>query len=181
MDVAGVCLWQRRTIGFSRLRHAPSHQHKPHSSPVKFLLLIGTLVNSHTILYPTSVSPYDKSAIPEILFLDLGLGYPIAQIQPAMFSGRYSGRGLSNSQGYGASWTRGRERGSYRNGPWRRNMEVPRPPSPPLGPILTTLRESDLADYPNLHEGYARITDCKDVASYNWLNKNEPTILVPGL
>jgi hypothetical protein len=60
-------------------------------------------------------------------------------------------------------------------------VEPPRPQSPPLGSVLTTLREDDLANSPDLHEYPARIIGCKDVASYNWLNKKEPTILVPGV
>jgi hypothetical protein len=56
-----------------------------------------------------------------------------------------------------------------------------RPPSPPLGPLLTTLDEEDLANSLDLQEYPARITCCKDVASYNWVDEKEPTILVPGL
>jgi hypothetical protein len=44
-----------------------------------------------------------------------------------------------------------------------------------------TLREEDLASSPDLDEYSARITGCEDVASYNWLDEREPTILVPGL
>jgi len=50
-----------------------------------------------------------------------------------------------------------------------------------LGPVLTTLREDDLVKSPDLDEHPARITCCEDVASYNWLDRKEPTILVPGL
>ena len=58
---------------------------------------------------------------------------------------------------------------------------VMKPPSPPLGPVLTTLREDDLASSPDLYEYSAGIIDCEDIASYNWLNDKAPTILVPGL
>ena len=56
-----------------------------------------------------------------------------------------------------------------------------RPPSPPLGPVLTTLSDVDLANPSDLFEYPAKISSCKDVASYNWMNEQEPTILVPGL
>ena len=56
-----------------------------------------------------------------------------------------------------------------------------RPPSPPLGPVLATLNDADLANPSDLYECPAKISSCKDVASYNWLNEQEPTILVPGL
>ena len=56
-----------------------------------------------------------------------------------------------------------------------------RPPSPPLGQLLATLSDVDLTDPSDLYENSAKISSCKDVASYNWLNEQEPTILVPGL
>ena len=56
-----------------------------------------------------------------------------------------------------------------------------RPPSPPLGQILATLSDVDLANPSDLYGYPAKISSCKDVASYNWLNEQEPTILVPGL
>ena len=54
-------------------------------------------------------------------------------------------------------------------------------PSPPLGPVMATLSEDDLANCPDLYEHSASIVCCEDVASYNWLNEKEPTILIPGL
>lgn len=56
-----------------------------------------------------------------------------------------------------------------------------RPPSPPLGQVLATLSDVDLANPSDLSEYSAKISSCEDVASYNWLNEQEPTILVPGL
>lgn len=58
---------------------------------------------------------------------------------------------------------------------------VARPPSPPLGQVLATLSDIDLTNPSNLYGYPAKISSCKDVASYNWLNEQEPTILVPGL
>lgn len=64
---------------------------------------------------------------------------------------------------------------------WQQRNELhSRPPSPPLGPVLMTLNERDLGTSPDLKEPLAKITECKYVASYNWLNRNEPTILVSG-
>ncbi|KAI9831933.1 MAG: hypothetical protein M1819_004655 [Sarea resinae] len=65
--------------------------------------------------------------------------------------------------------------------PWRGRSEPPqRPPSPPLGPVLTTWSTKDLAASDGPGERPAKITDCECIASYSWLNEKEPTILVPG-
>jgi hypothetical protein len=71
--------------------------------------------------------------------------------------------------------------GSYPSRLQRQRVELTRPPSPPLGSLLTTLSQDDLANSADLHEYSARIICCEDVVSYNWLNEKEPTILVPGL
>ena len=57
------------------------------------------------------------------------------------------------------------------------------PPSPPLGALLQTLKEADLiaADQTESASGkLAEIVDCKYITSLNWLDRDEPTILVPG-
>ena len=97
-------------------------------------------------------------------------------------SGRW--RGSSSGQGRSSSLPfRGGRRGSYLS--HRRTQMVSqiaaRPPSPPLGPVLATLSDVDLTDPSDLYGYPAKISSCKDVASYNWLNEQEPTILVPGL
>ena len=97
-------------------------------------------------------------------------------------SGRW--RGSSSTQGRSSSLPfRGGRRGSY---PSQRRTQMvsqiaARPPSPPLGQLLATLSDIDLTDPSDLYEYPAKISSCKDVASYNWLNEQEPTILVPGL
>ena len=97
-------------------------------------------------------------------------------------SGRW--RGSSSAQGRSSSLPfRGGRRGSY---PSQRRTQIvsqiaARPPSPPLGQLLATLSDVDLTDPSDLYEYPAKISSCKDVASYNWLNEQEPTILVPGL
>lgn len=66
----------------------------------------------------------------------------------------------------------------------RDDSTIPQPPSPPLGPLLQTLTELDLsaAGLTENHDGgRAEITDCAYVASFNWLDRDEPTILVPGM
>lgn len=81
---------------------------------------------------------------------------------------------------------RGRGRGGYSavrraSGQNRRSAapEIPRSPSPPIGPVLTTIRYSELeADEASSSD--AIITGLEDVASYNWLKANEPTIMTPG-
>ncbi|KAL3417065.1 geranylgeranyl pyrophosphate synthetase [Phlyctema vagabunda] len=87
-----------------------------------------------------------------------------------------SARGRGGSRGSG----RGRGRGSYRGQGWHSAArETPRSPSPPIGPVLTTIR------YSELRAGQAasidaKITGLEDVASYNWLKADEPTVMTPG-
>jgi len=58
-------------------------------------------------------------------------------------------------------------------------LETSRIPSPPFGSVLTTIRYSELrAD--QIPSGDAKITGLEDVASYNWLKADEPTIVTPG-
>lgn len=45
---------------------------------------------------------------------------------------------------------------------------------------MTKIYRKDLMESTADVEGPPRITNCQDVASYNWLNKGRPTILVPG-
>lgn len=86
------------------------------------------------------------------------------------FGGRGRGRGRG---GYGAA------RRDSRQG-WRSAApETPRTPSPPIGPILSTLHYSQLEAGQTLSSD-ARITGVEDVASYNWLRANKPTIMTPG-
>ena len=101
-----------------------------------------------------------------------------------MSSGSGRWRGSSSAQGRSSFLPfRGGRRGSY---PSQRRTHMvsqiaARPPSPPLGQVLVTLSDVDLANPSDLFEYPAKISSCEDVASYNWLNEQEPTILVPGL
>lgn len=54
-------------------------------------------------------------------------------------------------------------------------------PEPPLGPVLFSLTKSDFDRNAETYKAQSAITDCKAVASYNWLDKAEPTISVPGM
>lgn len=85
---------------------------------------------------------------------------------------RFSGRG------------RGRGRAGYASTPrggqgWRPAIEIQRTPSPPLGPVLIKILYKDLSGTDVLLSK-AKITNVQDVASYNWIKDNEPTIMVPG-
>ncbi|OBT81336.1 hypothetical protein VE02_10091 [Pseudogymnoascus sp. 03VT05] len=77
----------------------------------------------------------------------------------------------------------GRRRGGYSatRGQGRRSVapETPRSPSPPIGLVLTTIRYSELED-DQASSSDAKITGLEDIASYNWLETNEPTIMTPG-
>lgn len=54
-------------------------------------------------------------------------------------------------------------------------------PEPALGPLLSSLAKTDLDKVAKSHESQSIITGCKTIASYNWLDKAEPTIIVPGM
>ena len=100
-----------------------------------------------------------------------------------MFAGSGSWRGTSSARGRSSSLPfRGGRRGSH---PSQRRTQMvsqraARPPSPPLGQVLATLSDVDLTNPSDLYGYPAKISSCEDVASYNWLNEQEPTILTPG-
>ncbi|KAI4689111.1 hypothetical protein J4E81_007828 [Alternaria sp. BMP 2799] len=87
----------------------------------------------------------------------------------ASFSG--SGRG-------GWAPRRGRGRGG-RAPHFAKNREQPKPDlhAHPLGDLVKVFRSSDLSLKPI---DSAEISNCQHVASYNWLNDEVPTIVVPG-
>ncbi|KAE8133684.1 hypothetical protein BDV38DRAFT_295945 [Aspergillus pseudotamarii] len=62
-----------------------------------------------------------------------------------------------------------------RDRPWGR-QGVTQPPSPRLGPTLTTIEHDDL----HFSRKDWKITDVRDIASYNWLNRKTATIMIPG-
>ncbi|KAB8232588.1 uncharacterized protein BDW43DRAFT_311973 [Aspergillus alliaceus] len=74
-----------------------------------------------------------------------------------------------------ARYSRWQGGGRGRNSPWRR-LDVAQPPSPRLGPVLTTIAIDDLP----LSVDNWKITECRDIASYNWLNRKTATIMIPG-
>jgi hypothetical protein len=73
----------------------------------------------------------------------------------------------------------GRGRGGYSAARRGSVQETPRSPSPPIGPVLTTIHYSELEADQALSSD-ATITGLEDIASYNWLKANEPTIMTPG-
>ncbi|KAE9979740.1 hypothetical protein EG327_006903 [Venturia inaequalis] len=84
---------------------------------------------------------------------------------------RFSGRGRGRA-GY-ASTSRGGQG-------WRPTQVIPRTPSPPLGPVLTKILDHEL-NGDDILLSKAKITNVQDIASYNWIKANEPTIIVPGM
>ncbi|KAL8947730.1 MAG: hypothetical protein Q9222_006026 [Ikaeria aurantiellina] len=87
---------------------------------------------------------------------------------------------------YRGNWRKPRAGGwrgssSFSHGGQQSNQALPpQPPSPSIGPLLMTFNDSDLKDTLTLNKEDLRITDCEDVASFNWINEKEPTIVVPG-
>ncbi|OCL14802.1 geranylgeranyl pyrophosphate synthetase, partial [Glonium stellatum] len=56
-------------------------------------------------------------------------------------------------------------------------------PSPPLGPLLEEISEFDLlnaAQFGDSRKDTAEINGCTYIASFNWLDQDKPTILIPG-
>ncbi|KAE8414808.1 hypothetical protein BDV36DRAFT_298643 [Aspergillus pseudocaelatus] len=72
-------------------------------------------------------------------------------------------------------YSRSRRGDMGKNRPWRRPGVI-QPPSPRLGPVLSTIEPGDLHPL----EDDWKITDVRDVASYNWLNRKTATIMIPG-
>ncbi|KAL9085437.1 MAG: hypothetical protein Q9165_007587 [Trypethelium subeluteriae] len=51
---------------------------------------------------------------------------------------------------------------------------------PPTGPILLKIEQRDVVASSNEDEGSSKITDLNYAASYNWLDKDVPTVKIPG-
>jgi hypothetical protein len=63
---------------------------------------------------------------------------------------------------------------------WRHQKIVQQSPPPPMGEILATIHQNDLQDSKFDNKDAALITESQYLASYNWLNRKENRILVPG-
>ncbi|MCJ1245108.1 hypothetical protein MMC30_002309 [Trapelia coarctata] len=93
-------------------------------------------------------------------------------------------------QGSGGLGTRGRGRatGAWRSrSDWRGNARGGRSEPKgeqlekrPIGHLIGTIRLSEVQSAVQLKDAAPTIEDCQYVASYNWLNRKNPTILVPG-
>lgn len=94
-----------------------------------------------------------------------------------MFDGRTKNRGHWKPRG-----NFGHGRGSYRYRSTLNKPAVERPPSPPIGTLLETVRALDLlaVDKSSVSDKIVGIVGCSYVASYNWLDRKDPTIVVPG-
>lgn len=56
----------------------------------------------------------------------------------------------------------------------------PSTPSLPLGPLLKSFSLDDLSGSHHDKDGQVQITNCQVVASYNWMEKSKPTMVMPG-
>ncbi|OHF03872.1 geranylgeranyl pyrophosphate synthetase [Colletotrichum orchidophilum] len=66
-----------------------------------------------------------------------------------------------------------------RNPRWRRPEPAPTSPAPPFGPLVETVSVASLSKSALKFESSAQVTDCQVIASYNWLDRTAPSILVP--
>lgn len=64
---------------------------------------------------------------------------------------------------------------------WKAKSAFTKSPEPPLGPLLSSLSKSDFNQDAKDYESRSAISGCKVIASYNWLDKKDPTIVVPGM
>ncbi|EAA29699.1 hypothetical protein GE21DRAFT_3698 [Neurospora crassa] len=64
----------------------------------------------------------------------------------------------------------------------KRASSAPATPPPPLGPLIQSIRVSDLNDASTQYQDSATIQGCEAVASYSWLGTDlsKPEILIPG-
>ncbi|KAK1525704.1 geranylgeranyl pyrophosphate synthetase [Colletotrichum costaricense] len=67
-----------------------------------------------------------------------------------------------------------------RNPRWRRSDPATTWPAPPFGPLVETVSVAELSKPALEFESTARVTGCQLVASYNWLDRTSPSIIVPG-
>lgn len=74
---------------------------------------------------------------------------------------------------------RGTNNGFGRGKSWRKPQETS--PAPPLGTILESVSVERLAKPALNLLSAARITNTEFLASYNWLDRKTPTIVVPGI
>lgn len=72
--------------------------------------------------------------------------------------------------------------GSKGNSYGKRASYTPATPPPPLGPLIQSIRVSDLNDASTQYQDSATIHDCEAVASYSWLGTDlsKPEVLIPG-
>lgn len=76
-------------------------------------------------------------------------------------------------RGSGTTW-RSKARGG-KNAPTRDSLE-----GQPMGDLLGTITLTELQSSVRFEDTTLTIIDCEYVASYNWLNGQKTTILVPG-
>ncbi len=87
--------------------------------------------------------------------------------------GNERSRGRTMVRGSGTTWRFGARGG--RNAPTRDSLE-----GQPMGDLLGTITLTELQSSVRFKDATLTITDCQYVASYNWLNRQKATILVPG-
>ncbi len=87
--------------------------------------------------------------------------------------GNERGRGRTTARGSGTSW-RFNDR-SGRSAPTHDSFE-----GQPVGDLLGTITLTEIQSSVRFKDTALTITDCQYIASYNWLDRQKATILVPG-
>ncbi|KAK2035985.1 geranylgeranyl pyrophosphate synthetase [Colletotrichum somersetense] len=63
---------------------------------------------------------------------------------------------------------------------WRQPEPEALSPAPPFGPLVETIGIAELSGPAAQFKASAHVTNCELVASYNWLDKTAPSIVIPG-
>ncbi|TKA81329.1 hypothetical protein B0A55_02774 [Friedmanniomyces simplex] len=74
-----------------------------------------------------------------------------------------------------------RGRGTWRGSSAFQQPVFDRPPSPAIGPLIETIKQGSLFSLDAAGKDALVISDCKFMASFNWMDSKEPTVMVPGM
>jgi len=92
--------------------------------------------------------------------------------------GREEFRGRNRGRGTGARGSQSKWTSSVRGA--KTDPKTERLEKRPTGHLIGTINLSDIRSHIQFKDPAPTIEDCVYIASYNWLNRKNPTIIVPG-